>query len=104
MQTNQVIRSFARSALLAGWLFGNLAMVHPDRLHAEPAAAPAVLVNVNDASAEEMQELRGVGPALADRIIQYREENGPFQSPDDLLNIRGIGGSTLEKMKDQVQV
>ncbi len=104
MQTNQVLTNVARSVLLVGWIFSNLALVHPDRLQAEPAAAPTALVNVNEAGAEEMQELRGVGPALAERIIQYREENGPFQSPDDLLNIRGIGGSTLEKMKDQVQV
>lgn len=59
-------------------------------------------VNINTAEAGELEELQGIGPAKAAAIIQYREESGPFQSPEDLLNVPGIGEKTLENMKEQV--
>ncbi|WP_246258455.1 helix-hairpin-helix domain-containing protein [Kroppenstedtia pulmonis] len=59
-------------------------------------------VNINTAEAGELEELQGIGPAKAAAIIQYREENGPFQSPEDLLNVPGIGEKTLENLKEQV--
>jgi competence protein ComEA len=58
-------------------------------------AAP---VNVNQASAEQLAEsLQGVGLKKAQAIVQYREQNGEFQSKNDLLNVKGIGVETLEK-------
>ena len=61
-------------------------------------------VNVNTAGLEELETLTGIGPALGQRIIDYREENGPFQSVEDLLNVKGIGEKTLEKFRDGVTV
>ena len=52
-------------------------------------------VNINDASAEELQEnLTGVGPKKAVAIIEYREANGPFYSAEELVNVKGIGPKT----------
>lgn len=60
-------------------------------------------VNLNTATLDELQELPGIGPVLAQRIIEYREINGPFQSVDDLLNVKGIGPSLLDKIRDLVE-
>lgn len=61
-------------------------------------------IKINYATKEEIETLPGIGPAKAEAIIQYREENGFFQSPEDLLNVSGIGEKTLEKLKDEIQV
>ena len=62
------------------------------------------LVNVNTAGREELESLSGIGPALAQRIIDHREANGPFQSVDGLLQVSGIGEATLAKFRDHVTV
>lgn len=61
-------------------------------------------ININTAGATELDKLSGVGPALAERIIQYRTEHGPFAQPEDLKNVSGIGDKTYEKMASQVAV
>ena len=63
--------------------------------------APAP-VNINTASQEELETLPGIGPALAERIIAYRAEHGPFGSIDDLLKVKGIGDSVLSDIRDLV--
>jgi competence protein ComEA len=59
-------------------------------------------LNVNTATAAELEELDGLGPTRAKAIIQYREEHGPFQKVEDLQNISGIGDKTLAKFRDQI--
>ena len=61
-------------------------------------------ININIASADELCLLTGIGPTLAGRIIQYREENGPYKSIDELLNVRGIGEKTLGDITDYICV
>lgn len=70
-------------------------------------AAPArsdPRVNINTAGRAELETLPGIGPALADRIIRYREEHGPFSSVDDLVNVSGIGDKRLEDLRDLATV
>lgn len=57
-------------------------------------------VDINRAIAGELETLPGIGPAIADRIIQYRRENGPFRSFDDLENVSGIGPRLRERLED----
>lgn len=61
-------------------------------------------ININEADVNDLQNLPGIGPAKAAAIIQYREENGPFQAIEDLKNISGIGDKTFEKLKDSISL
>jgi competence protein ComEA len=67
----------------------------------EPPKSP---IDLNRATAEDLQQLPGVGPAMAQRILQYRKENRGFTSVDDLNNVRGIGPKKWEKIKPFVIV
>ena len=60
------------------------------------------LVNVNTAAAEELQTLTGIGPALAQAIIDYRAEHGDFQTAEELLNVKGIGEAKLAGFREQI--
>ena len=68
------------------------------------ASGGAPLVNINTASAEELQALVGVGESTAAAIVRDREANGPFASPEDLMRVSGIGEKKFENMRDQVVV
>lgn len=61
-------------------------------------------VRINYATSEELQKLPGIGPAKAEAIIRYREEHGPFQTEEDLLNVSGIGAKSFEKIKEEITV
>ena len=69
-----------------------------------PAAGSTGVINLNTASAGELEELPGVGPAIAQRIVEHREKNGTFTSVDGLLEVSGIGPSTLEKVRDRATI
>ncbi len=62
------------------------------------------LVNINTATAAQLETLTGVGPSLAKSIITHRSQKGPFTRVDDLLNVPGIGPSKLSAMRDEVTV
>jgi competence protein ComEA len=66
------------------------------------AGEEAKKVNINQASVEEIAVLKNVGPKYAERIVQYRQTNGPFKSPEGLMKVKGIGSKTFELNKDQI--
>ncbi len=72
-----------------------------DRLSGSGVTAGG-LININTADSTALQEIPGVGPATADKIIAYRSENGRFASKEDIKNVSGIGDKTYEKMKDKI--
>lgn len=61
-------------------------------------------ININTATLEELQTLPRIGPAIAQRIIDYRKEHGPFKRIEDLLKVRGIGERVFEQIKDRITV
>lgn len=62
------------------------------------------MININTAGITELDKLPGIGPALAERIIQYRNEHGAFGKPEDLQKVSGIGAKTYEKMASMISV
>lgn len=68
------------------------------------APGGTALININTAGATELEALPGIGEVLAATIVQYRTENGPFASVDQLEDVSGIGPSTLEEIRDFVTV
>lgn len=61
-------------------------------------------VNINEAMQTELEELPGIGPSLASRIIEYREQNGDFKKIEELQNVKGIGDAKYNDIKDKVTV
>lgn len=59
-------------------------------------------ISINAASKEELMQITGVGEKTAEKIIEYRQNHGPFQKIEDLLNVNGIGEKKLEKMKELI--
>lgn len=68
------------------------------------ATAALAAVNVNMASADELAQLDGVGPAKAAAIIDYREQNGPFKSIDGLTQVSGIGNKTVDGLRSDATI
>jgi competence ComEA-like helix-hairpin-helix protein len=67
-----------------------------------PAAAASGVVNVNSADESQLSLLPRIGPSIAGRIVELREENGPFESTEDLMLVRGIGEKTFELLEPYV--
>lgn len=63
---------------------------------------PGQKININTASAAELEALPGIGPVLAQRIIDYRQANGPFGRLEDIKKVKGIGDKTFEDLKDLI--
>jgi len=74
------------------------------------AALPALgaetrgVVNVNSANATQLALLPRVGPSVAERIVDYRKQNGPFKKPEDLMLVQGIGEKTFQLLKPYVAI
>ncbi len=70
-----------------------------------PAATPAHgAVNINTATVDQLQLLPRIGPALAQRIVDFRKANGEFKSVDELLAVKGVGERSLERLRPYVAV
>ena len=61
-------------------------------------------VNINTASLEELNAVKGIGPSKAKAIVEHREKNGPFKSLDDLKAVKGFGDKSIARMKDELTV
>lgn len=71
---------------------------------ADVGASSSGVININTATAEELDSLPGIGPSTAAAIVEDRERNGPFASPEDLMRVSGIGEGKFSKLKDQIRV
>ena len=69
-----------------------------------PSSSKQGIVNINTATLEELQTLKGIGKKKAEAILQYRKEHGAFHSKEDLLQVKGIGKKALEAIESQVSV
>ena len=69
-----------------------------------PAPGTTTLININSATAAELDALPGVGEVIAQRIVDYRTANGPFATVEDLIDVSGIGPSTMDDIRDLVTV
>lgn len=100
------------SIRLAGWaimafMISNLLQFPTDLALAAPdqktvASASERPVNINKAGLEELQTVRGIGPALAERIMNYRQANGGFKTLEELKEVKGIGDAKFEKIRSQI--
>ena len=84
---------------------------HPFAQQAAPAAKadsrsakPAMVVNVNSASAAELEQLPGIGPKVAARIVDYRTKKGPYRKLEELMNVQGIGEKSFLKLRSQLSI
>ncbi len=66
--------------------------------------APSIRININEAGAEELAELKGIGKSLAERIVAYRSSKGYFILKEDIKRVKGIGPALYEKLKDDITV
>jgi len=62
------------------------------------------VVNINKANSAQLQSLNGIGPTKAQEIMKYRKAHGGFKSVNELLNVKGIGPKTVQKLKSQVSI
>jgi len=91
------------------WLVASLpsSVVSAQAKSAPPAASKAAstaVVNINTASAAELDALPGIGAKTAARIVEYRQKNGPFKKIEELMNVRGVGEKNFLKLKAQITV
>jgi competence protein ComEA len=92
--------------LLALVLVGSLpgVVANAGAQEAQVAQEERLQVDLNRASAADLEKVPGIGPATAARIVEWRETHGPFERVEDLLNVRGIGAKSLEKLKPYLTV
>jgi len=69
-----------------------------------PLSTDGELININTATLEEFDSLPGIGPTIAQRIIDYRTENGPFSTIEELMDVSGVGPATFDEIKNLITV
>ena len=91
---------FKKMGIIIGILAILTICVTPFMVKADQPPAPQGKININTATAEQLTLLPGIGEVTANAIVAYRTANGNFASDEDILNVKGIGEKTLEKIKD----
>ncbi|PKM22395.1 MAG: Fis family transcriptional regulator [Gammaproteobacteria bacterium HGW-Gammaproteobacteria-14] len=105
MNTQFNPKAFLHTILLAVTLLFGVASTQAVAAGKEPAIQSQPAVNINQASAAELAEvLQGVGLKRAEDIVSWRQTHGPFKSADDLVNVKGIGSSTVDKNRGRIQL
>ena len=77
---------------------------HKSNARSAAKPAPAGPININTASASDLDGLPGIGAKTAARIVEYRQKNGPFKKIEELMNVRGVGEKNFLKLKTQIAV
>jgi len=102
-----MIRRIVVAVFVVAWALGGMVSA-PEVARSQPRTAtvdaPAAKVNINSASAKELMTLSGIGEKVAQRIVQFREANGPFKSVEDLKRVDGVGGALLERNRPRLVV
>jgi competence ComEA-like helix-hairpin-helix protein len=93
-----------RSLVRLSFFFLFLGLFFAASVDAGKKKPPAKPINLNTANSEELQQVPGIGPATADKILKMRKSYGPFKSVDDLLAIRGLGPKRLDKMRKYMTI
>jgi comEA protein len=91
----------AAKTLLIGLVLG---LIVSPLVSVQATAKSGDKVNINTASLEELQKLPRVGPQIAQRILDYRKENGSFKRVEDILKVRGVGEKMFDQLKDLITV
>jgi len=101
----RTVLSIAAVVFLAGAL-PSAAAPGQTSTRAQSASKPSLttIVNINTASASELDALPGIGAKTAALIVEYRQKNGPFKKVEELMNVRGIGEKNFLKLKPQITV
>lgn len=97
MKPNNIMRAVAIVVAL-GFFLAPLAA-----LQGQTAKAPEK-ININSGTSDDLQKLPQVGPKVAQRIIDFRKQNGPFKKAEDLMKVQGIGEKIFAKLKDRITV
>jgi competence protein ComEA len=97
------VRKSSRPAVAGLWVVVTAALLFASAARAAPRPALEGLVNINTASAQELQLLPGIGPAKAQRVIQYRKGH-PFRTIEELARVKGIGPKTVRKLRPHLTV
>ncbi len=96
--------------MVASLLLSGASVIQAERVYAaekaqvQVDAKTAKVVNINQAGSEELQTVRGIGPVIAKRILDYRAAHGNFAKLEDLRNVQGIGEAKFEKIRAQIAV
>ena len=96
------MKSFKVGALAAALVLG--LVLQPLFSLQAGSKSPDQKININTAQSEELQKLPRVGPAIAQRILDYRKDNGNFKRIEDLMKVRGIGEKVFAQLKDLITV
>jgi competence protein ComEA len=95
------MRRLTAKAVLIGLALG---LIVAPIVSAQAAAKAGEKVNINTATLAELEKLPRIGPQIAQRILDYRKENGDFKKIEEILKVRGIGEKVFEQLKDLITV